>query len=60
MSVSNCLSAGALHRRAGQTTVVVSRLAQTPPFSLLTPDVCLTRLALGMQGVEVLLKAFFR
>jgi hypothetical protein len=50
---------GPLHRRARQATIIIRSLAQSPAFSLLTPDVGFTRLALGVQRIEVLLEPFF-
>lgn len=53
------LEGGALHGAAREATVVIGGLDQTPSFSGLTLNECLTRLALGVQRIEILLQSLF-
>jgi hypothetical protein len=46
--------------RAGQAAVIIGALDQAPPFAGLALDKRLTRLALCVQVVELLLQTFFR
>src|SRR6266436_1171573 len=49
----------ALHRRAGKASIIISSLDEPPALARLALDERLTRLALRVQRIEVLLKAFF-
>src|SRR5579864_8722455 len=46
----------ALHARARDPTVIVTSLDQPPPLARLALDERLARLALGVEGIEVLLQ----
>jgi len=48
----------ALHARARDPTVIVMSLDQPPPLTRLALDKCLACLALGVEGIEVLLQPF--
>jgi hypothetical protein len=52
------LESGSVQRAPRNTTVVIMIAYQYPSFGPLARDIGLTRLALGMQRVELLLKAF--
>ena len=58
MSASSRFSAGPLQRAAGEAAVVVGLADQHPALGALAGDVGLAGLALGVQGVELLLQPF--
>jgi hypothetical protein len=57
--LEQALERRALHGRTRQTTIIVTCPDKTPAFARLALDERLARLALGVQGIEVLLQTFF-
>src|SRR5260370_32641392 len=57
--LQQALKGGPLHRPAGKASIIISGLDEPPALTRLALDERLTRLALSVQRVEILFKAFF-